>query len=184
MCCALCLGRVSTVLLPVTHVVCLCMHADLSQRLAQEEGLPELEWMDAATAAAAKSKAEHVDVKIGFPPFVQEPDELRAYYSAQPVGSGFFANVLAAAEAATSRNLAKLNRASDRSEWHMTASTVNAYYNPPSNEIVFPAAILQPTFFHRDYLKAVNFGGIGQRLPAVLSFCALRPALCALCSCR
>lgn len=55
----------------------------------------------------------------------------------------------------------KIGQPVDRSEWGMTASTVNAYYQPTANEIVFPAAILQPTFFHADYIQAFNFGGIG-----------------------
>jgi predicted metalloendopeptidase len=55
----------------------------------------------------------------------------------------------------------KIGQRVDRSEWGMTASTVNAYYRPTVNEIVFPAAILQPTFFHADYIQAFNFGGIG-----------------------
>lgn len=55
----------------------------------------------------------------------------------------------------------KIGTSVDRSEWGMTASTVNAYYQPTANEIVFPAAILQPTFFHADYIQGFNFGGIG-----------------------
>ncbi len=68
---------------------------------------------------------------------------------------------MAAAEFETNRNLDKLGKPIDRNEWHMTPQTINAYYNPTMNEIVFPAAILQPPFFNLQADDAVNYGGIG-----------------------
>ena len=67
----------------------------------------------------------------------------------------------ARARSSTTRELAKLGKPVDRDEWGMTPQTVNAYYNPPLNEIVFPAAILQPPFFDPNADDAVNYGGIG-----------------------
>lgn len=127
-------------------------------RKAFEDGLEDLEWLDEPTRTAAYEKAEAVRPKIGFPDFIQDDAKLGEYYEALPISpNGYFTNVLAGSAAATSRNLAELGKPVDREAWGMTASTVNAYYSPSMNEIVFPAAILQPTFFHADYPSAVRF---------------------------
>lgn len=73
----------------------------------------------------------------------------------------YFDNTVAAAEFESNRQLNKIQKPVDRKEWLMTPQMVNAYYNPLMNEIVFPAGILQPPFFHRDYPAAMNYGGIG-----------------------
>jgi len=111
-------------------------------------------WMGAETKAAAAAKLEAFTPKIGYPQTWRD-------YSALVVGDDLLANVAAAQAFETDRNLAKLGGPVDRSEWFMTPQTVNAYYNPGMNEIVFPAAILQPPFFDVDADDAVNYGGIG-----------------------
>ena len=88
------------------------------------------------------------------------PDTWRDY-SGLVLRGDLLADVAAANAFETDRNLAKLGQAVDRGEWFMSPQTVNAYYNPGLNEIVFPAAILQPPFFDVEADDAVNYGGIG-----------------------
>ncbi|MBK9965943.1 MAG: M13 family metallopeptidase [Holophagales bacterium] len=112
-------------------------------------------WMGAETKKAALKKLAAFGVKIGY------PDKWRDY-SALPISRGsYFDNVVAADAFEVKRNLAKLGKPIDRTEWGMTPPTVNAYYSPTMNEIVFPAGILQPPFFWADGDDAVNYGGIG-----------------------
>jgi predicted metalloendopeptidase len=112
-------------------------------------------WMGAETKKAAQKKLAAFGVKIGY------PDRWRDY-SALPVSRGsYFENVVAANAFEMKRNLGKLGKPIDRTEWGMTPPTVNAYYSPTMNEIVFPAGILQPPFFWADGDDAVNYGGIG-----------------------
>src|SRR5690606_26499636 len=94
-------------------------------------------------------------------PKVGYPDRWRDYSSLRIDPKDLIGNVRRAASFETDRNLAKLGQPVDRGEWFMTPQTVNAYYNPGMNEIVFPAAILQPPFFSLDADDAVNYGGIG-----------------------
>ena len=112
-------------------------------------------WMTDATKAEALDKLENYVYKIGY------PDEWEDYSGIEVSPDDLAGNVRAAASWATDDNLADLNRAPDRTEWGMTPQTVNAYYNPAFNEIVFPAAILQPPFFTVEADDAVNYGGIG-----------------------
>jgi len=112
-------------------------------------------WMGAETKKAALTKLAAFGVKIGY------PDTWRDY-SALPVSrASYFENVVAANAFEAKRNLGKLGKPVDRTEWGMTPPTVNAYYSPTMNEIVFPAGILQPPFFWADGDDAVNYGGIG-----------------------
>ena len=111
-------------------------------------------WMGADTKAQALAKLERFVPKIGY------PDTWRDY-SALMLTGDLLADVAAAHAFESDRNLAKLGRPVDRGEWFMSPQTVNAYYNPGMNEIVFPAAILQPPFFDVDADDAVNYGGIG-----------------------
>jgi putative endopeptidase len=117
--------------------------------------IDELEWMGPETRRAAHAKLESFTVKIGhtekwkeYPGLVVKRDDL--------VG-----NVLRAREVNHRREIGKLGQPIDKTEWFMTPQTVNAYYNPQANEIVFPAAILQPPFFDMTADDAVNYGGIG-----------------------
>jgi len=114
----------------------------------------ERPWMGEDTKAQALAKLEQFTPKIGY------PDTWRDYGALVLTGD-LLADVAAANAFETDRNLAKLGQAVDRGEWFMSPQTVNAYYNPGMNEIVFPAAILQPPFFDVAADDAVNYGGIG-----------------------
>jgi len=117
--------------------------------------LDNLAWMSAETKAKAKAKLATYNPKIGYPKKWRDYSSLEIK-AGDPVG-----NARRADEFEYNRNLAKLGKPIDRDEWGMTPMTVNAYYNPGLNEIVFPAAILQPPFFDPSADDAVNYGGIG-----------------------
>jgi predicted metalloendopeptidase len=125
------------------------IHAALRDRIAH------LEWMDEPTRAAALKKIDAMGLKIGYP-------DKWIDYSTLAVDRGpYVLNVIRANEFNNRRDLAKIGRPTDRGEWHMTPPTVNAYYNPPSNEIVFPAGFLQPPFFNASADDATNYGAVG-----------------------
>ena len=117
--------------------------------------ISELDWMGAETKKRALEKMSKFTPKIGY------PDEWRDYSSLDITADDLIGNVYRATAFEVDRAIAKLGKPVDRNEWHMTPQTVNAYYNPTMNEIVFPAAILQPPFFDIDADDAVNYGGIG-----------------------
>ncbi len=119
------------------------------------ERIETRDWMGAGTKKQALEKLAQFNTKIGY------PDVWKSYNTLTIGTQSLAANVLAAAEFESNRDLAKLNQPIDRNEWHMTPQTINAYYNPTMNEIVFPAAILQPPFFNLKADDAVNYGGIG-----------------------
>lgn len=114
-----------------------------------------LEWMGVDTRREATAKLEAFTPKIGY------PDLWRDYSALEVDADDLVGNVGRASAFEVDRNFAKLGGPVDRDEWFMTPQTVNAYYNPGLNEIVFPAAILQPPFFDVDAEDAVNYGGIG-----------------------
>ena len=120
-----------------------------------ETNLPQLAWMDDPTRGRALEKLGAIGNKIGY------PDQWRDYSKMTIVAGDHFANSLAASAFETDRQLAKVGAPVDREEWRMTPQTVNAYYNPLLNEIAFPAGILQPPMFHRDFPAALNYGAIG-----------------------
>lgn len=115
----------------------------------------ELSWMGDDTKAKAQDKRGKFTTKIGY------PDEWLDYSAMEVSGDNLFGNVMAGRRFDYQRDLEKLGKPIDRGEWHMTPQTVNAYHNPPMNEIVFPAAILQPPFFNLVADDAVNYGAIG-----------------------
>ncbi|MFT3660854.1 MAG: M13-type metalloendopeptidase [Gordonia sp. (in: high G+C Gram-positive bacteria)] len=122
---------------------------------AYRRNISELEWMTPATREKALAKLAKFTPKIGYPATVRD-------YSALEVDpADLIGNVARASAFETDRELGKIGRPVDRDEWFMTPQTVNAYYNPGMNEIVFPAAILQPPFFDADADDAANYGGIG-----------------------
>ncbi|HEY7575381.1 MAG TPA: M13 family metallopeptidase [Thermoanaerobaculia bacterium] len=124
-------------------------------RAAFAEDIQTLPWMSEETRKAALGKLATFDPKIGYP-------EKWRDYSAYDVEPGrLLANVVRGSEFEYRRDLAKIGKPVDRTEWGMTPPTVNAYYNPQKNEIVFPAGILQPPFFDAEADDAVNYGGIG-----------------------
>ncbi len=124
-------------------------------RSALSERIDKLTWMSDSTKIKAKEKLNKMMVKIGY------PDKWRTYDGLQIKSQHYALNVMAGIEYEFKRNLARLGKEIDRTEWGMGPQTVNAYYNPLLNEIVFPAAILQPPFFDPKADKAVNYGGIG-----------------------
>ncbi len=121
---------------------------------AYHDSITTLPWMSEETKAKALDKLATFTPKIGY------PDKWRDY-SALSVSQDLIANIEAAAEWEFLRELEKIGRPIDRAEWFMTPQTVNAYYNPGFNEIVFPAAILQYPFFEPERDSAANYGSIG-----------------------
>ncbi|MBC7973604.1 MAG: M13 family metallopeptidase, partial [Myxococcales bacterium] len=117
--------------------------------------LDVLTWMGEETKAKAKEKLATYNPKIGF------PKKWRDYSAYKIVAGDAVGNATRGAQFEYDRRLAKIGKPVDRDEWGMTPMTVNAYYNPVLNEIVFPAAILQPPFFDVNADAAVNYGGIG-----------------------
>ena len=122
---------------------------------AYEKSIKELEWMGEET------KAEALDKLYKFTPKVGYPDEWRDYSALDIEPDDLIGNMEGAAIAEYKRQLDRQGGPVDRSEWGMSPQTVNAYYNPAGNEIVFPAAILQPPFFNLEADEAVNYGAIG-----------------------
>jgi putative endopeptidase len=122
---------------------------------AYGERIVRLDWMSAETRERALGKLRLFTTKIGY------PDRWIDYSNLQIVPGDLHGNVRRATEFETNRQLAKLGGPIDRGEWHLTPQTVNAYYMPTMNEIVFPAAILQPPFFDADADPAANYGAIG-----------------------
>jgi putative endopeptidase len=122
---------------------------------AYRQSITDLEWMSPATRARALEKLEKFTPKVGYP--VKWRD-----YSALVIDpTDLLGNVRRIAEFEQARELGKIGKPIDRDEWFMTPQTVNAYYNPGFNEIVFPAAILQPPFFDPEWDDAANYGSIG-----------------------
>jgi putative endopeptidase len=128
---------------------------NLQTALAQR--IDEATWMGAETKAQAKDKLENFIIKIGY------PDKWKDYNDLQVDDSlSLYENLQNISRWATDKYIAeRVNQKVDRSRWGMTPQTVNAYYNPTTNEICFPAAILQPPFFDPDADDAVNYGAIG-----------------------
>ena len=122
---------------------------------AYAESIKTLDWMSETTKKEALRKVDKFMVKIGY------PDTWRDYSKLSIDKSDLYGNNQRATAFEYQRNLEKLGKKVDRTEWGMNPQTVNAYYNPTLNEIVFPAAILQPPFFDINADDAVNYGGIG-----------------------
>ena len=122
---------------------------------AYEQSIKELDWMGEET------KVQALDKLSKFTPMIGYPDEWRDYSALDIEPGDIYGNVERAAYAEYKRELGRQGGPVDRHEWHMNPQTVNAYYNPPMNQIVFPAAILQPPFFNMAADDAVNYGAIG-----------------------
>ncbi|MGW6278333.1 M13 family metallopeptidase [Kribbella sp. NPDC055071] len=122
---------------------------------AYRQRIEALDWMGPDTRQRALEKLGTFVPKIGY------PDVWKSYDALEIDPTDLVGNVRRSVEVETERDLAKLGKPVDRTEWRMTPQTVNAYYNPRMNEIVFPAAILQPPFFGLDADDAVNYGAIG-----------------------
>ena len=125
-------------------------------RTALGEHIDSLDWMSDETKARAREKLAAFTVKIGY------PDKWKDYSTLEVDPSlSYYENVRRCGTWYVKDNLSKLGKPTDKTEWGMSPQTVNAYYNPTTNEICFPAAILQPPFFNPDADAPVNYGGIG-----------------------
>ncbi|HAV5548451.1 TPA: M13 family peptidase [Acinetobacter baumannii] len=122
---------------------------------AYDQSITELDWMSPATKIQARKKLSHMSIKIGY------PKKWRDYSDLHIAKNDLVGKIIRASEFRYQYELNKLGKPVDRDEWYMKPQTVNAYYNPSLNEIVFPAAILQPPFFNINADDAVNYGGIG-----------------------
>ncbi|TRX62060.1 M13 family metallopeptidase [Fulvivirga sp. M361] len=138
-------------------------------KLAFADRIKNLDWMTDSTKEKALEKLKTMTVKIGY------PDEWRDYsrltVENDPEKSSYIQNILNATKFGFEYQVAKLGKPVDRKEWGMTPQTVNAYFNPLFNEIVFPAAILQPPFYNYLADEAVNYGGIGAVIGHEISHC-------------
>ena len=124
-------------------------------RTSLGERIKNLDWMGADTKLKALEKLNAINVKIGY------PDKWRDYSGLEIANDSYVENVIRSNKFETAFNHAKINKPVDKSQWFMSPQTVNAYYAPDMNEIVFPAAILQPPFFFLKGDDAVNYGAIG-----------------------
>jgi putative endopeptidase len=122
---------------------------------ALKSDIPVLTWMGPETKKEALGKLQAFQIKIGY------PDKWRDYSALSVERSGYLANVQRSISFEHARDLHKIGKLVDRTEWGMTPPTVNAYYNSTMNEIVFPAGILQPPFFDAKADDAINYGGMG-----------------------
>jgi predicted metalloendopeptidase len=122
---------------------------------AYKQSIDKLDWMSPATKKEAQAKLAKFTPKIGY------PNKWKDYSALVVTRDDLVGNVMRSREVEYNRELNKLGKPIDRDEWGMTPQTINAYYNPEMNEIVFPAAILQPPFFDAGADDAVNYGGIG-----------------------
>ncbi len=130
---------------------------DFNQRTLRgtQQNKPRLDWMDEPTKKEALKKLAAMNVKIGY------PDKWLDYSLLEIDRGPFVMNTLRSEKFAADRDLQKIGKPVDRTDWGMTPPTVNAYYQPTMNEIVFPAGILRPPFFYANADDAVNYGGIG-----------------------
>jgi putative endopeptidase len=122
---------------------------------AYRQSINDLNWMTDATKQRAQEKLSKFTTKIGY------PNKWRDYSKLEIVANDLIGNLMRSANVEHERMIERLGQPVDREIWGMTPQTVNAYYNPTMNEIVFPAAILQPPFFNPQADDAVNYGGIG-----------------------
>lgn len=137
--------------------------------LAYDSRIRGLDWMSEETKEKALDKLNKMTVKIAY------PDEWKDYAALEVLsvenGGTYFQNSVNAQKWNFEKDLAKLGKPVDRKEWGMSPQTVNAYFNPLNNEIVFPAAILQPPFYNYQADEAVNYGGIGAVIGHEISHC-------------
>ncbi|WP_422359926.1 M13 family metallopeptidase [Reichenbachiella sp.] len=132
-----------------------CLEMVNNIKEAMHKRIDQLTWMSEETKKEAHTKLTKLKVKIGY------PDEWEDYSSIDISKDSYIQNRWNTSTFDNQQNWGKLGQPIDPNEWHMAASVVNAYYNPPANEIVFPAGILQPPFYNYKADDAVNYGGIG-----------------------
>jgi len=122
---------------------------------ALDEDIDTLTWMSPATKKAAHAKIATFETKLGY------PDKWRDYSTLEIVPGAYVTNVIAASQFESRRDIAKIGKPVDRTDWNMNPPDVNAQYTSPKNEIMFPAGILQPPFFYAEGDDAINYGAIG-----------------------
>lgn len=131
-------------------------------RTAFQRNLRNLKWMDAETRKLAEEKADAITDMIGFPDYILKPSELDDQYKDLDIDpKKYFDNNVKVNIYNLRMNLEKLDEPVDKLKWGMTPPTVNAYYTPTKNQIVFPAGILQLPFYDLEYPKSLNFGAMG-----------------------
>ncbi|XP_034180003.1 M13 family metallopeptidase neprilysin 3 isoform X2 [Osmia lignaria lignaria] len=131
-------------------------------RKAFTKNLKNLDWMDTETRNAAEEKANAITDMIGFPDFILNPRELDERYRDLSIKQNeYFLNNIRVNKYNLRKNLEKLDQPVNKTTWIMTPPTVNAYYRPTKNQMVFPAGILQSPFYDMENPKSLNFGGIG-----------------------
>lgn len=128
---------------------------------AFKKGLVEADWMDDMTRAEAEKKAEKITNMIGFPDYIINNTALEEKYHELNVGEDYFQNNLHFNQWVLTENLKKLDKKVEKNKWGMTPSTINAYYTPLKNQIVFPAGILQAPFFSLNRPQSLNYGAMG-----------------------
>jgi len=128
---------------------------------AFRQGLVEADWMDEQTRYQAEKKAEKITNMIGYPDYIVNNTALEEKYKDLPVGDEYFENNINFNIWVLQENLKKLDKPVEKNKWGMTPSTINAYYTPLKNQIVFPAGILQAPFFSMNRPESLNFGAMG-----------------------
>lgn len=136
---------------------------EMTSRIKQvlSEEISHLKWMDSETRTAAKRKVNQMSQLIGFPTWITNYTALEHHYIGLNTSDSHWLNVLDSRRYSGRKMFQKLREPVDREEWPIPPAVVNAYYNPQGNSIIFPAGILQPPFFKKGRLEALNFGGIG-----------------------
>lgn len=128
--------------------------------------LNALDWMSKDVRKFGVEKVHNIEQKIGYPtksPNIRDPEELKSYYGNVNISSStYFQNALSMTESEVNKGWSQAGKPTNKDEWGMTASTVNAYYNPPGNEIVFPAGIMQsPVFYDPSIPQYLSYGAFG-----------------------
>uniref|UniRef100_A0A182W0E2 Neprilysin, neutral endopeptidase 1 n=1 Tax=Anopheles minimus TaxID=112268 RepID=A0A182W0E2_9DIPT len=129
---------------------------------AFREILEQTSWIDAPTRGLAEQKVNAMSLRIGYPDFILDPDQLNARYATLEIHPDrYFENTLYVLSHIRRTDQEKLGQPVNKTAWHTAPAVVNAYYSRNKNQIMFPAGILQPPFYHRHLPKAINYGGIG-----------------------
>lgn len=131
-------------------------------RNAFKANLKNLKWMDEETRKSAEEKADAITDMIGYPSYILDPKNLDEKYLGLNINNDtYFTNNIEINRYNLRKNLEKLDEPVNKTRWGMTPPTVNAYYTPTKNQIVFPAGILQLPFYDISNPKSLNFGGMG-----------------------
>ncbi|XP_076086424.1 endothelin-converting enzyme homolog isoform X1 [Mytilus galloprovincialis] len=131
-------------------------------RVAMKELIQSNDWMDTTTKDVAKEKADYIKPRIGYPDEVDLESKVnKEYVRIHVTSDDFYKNTLSIWINGVTKNIKDLREPVDKNKWSTPPATVNAFYSPQTNQIMFPAGILQPPFYHRNYPDYLNFGGIG-----------------------